>query len=172
MKCFVAILIGCLAVFNAPQAEAQQPTMTQLVPKNASHALMFRNVTELKERGDEFAEEMRFKGGMSLLFSIVGSQLMVKGAAFDESPCGIMWFEPELIGEPKVKQPWKKPVAVGVAISDTKALADSLKVDHDEFVAGKSSNRMTRLSDTNIDTTEWSIGICGSSVMKNFTTFS
>jgi hypothetical protein len=137
MKLFAAILIGCLAVFNTPQAEAQQPTMTQLVPKNASHALVFRNVNELKERGDEFAEEMGFKGGVSLLFSIVGSQLMVKGAAFDESPCGIMWFEPELIGEPKVKQMWKKPVAVGVAISDTKALAESLKVVHDEFVAGE-----------------------------------
>lgn len=137
MKSFAAILIGCLSVFNTPQLEAQQPTMTELVPENASHALMFRNVTDLKKRGDEFAEEMGFKGGVSMLFSIVGSQLMVKGAAFDESPCGIMWFEPELIGEPKVKQTWQKPVAVAVEISDTKALAESLKVDHEDFVAGK-----------------------------------
>lgn len=136
MKSFAAILIGYFAVFNTPQVGAQQQTMTQLVPKNAAHALVFRNVKELKERGDEFAEEMEFKGGVSALFSIVGSQLMVRGAAFDESPCGIMWFEPELIGESEVKQAWKKPVAVGVAISDTKALAESLKVDHDEFVAG------------------------------------
>jgi hypothetical protein len=137
MKSFAAILIGCLAVFNTPQVGAQQPTMTQLVPKNAAYALVFRNVNELKERGDEFAEEMGFKGGVSTLFSIVGSQLMVSGAAFDESPCGIMWFEPELIGEAEVKQAWKKPVAVGVAISDTKALAESLNVDHDELLAGK-----------------------------------
>jgi hypothetical protein len=137
MKFYTAILIGGLAVFNTPQVEAQQPTMTQLVPENASHALMFRNVTELKERGDEFAEEMGYKNSVSILFSFVGSQLMVNDAAFDESPCGIMWFEPELIGEPKLKQIWPKPVAVGVEISDTKALAELLNVDHDEFVAGK-----------------------------------
>ena len=40
---------------------------------------MFRNVTELKERGGEFAEEMGFKGEVSILFSSVEAQLMVKG---------------------------------------------------------------------------------------------
>ena len=79
MKSLAAILIGCLAVFNTPLVEAQQPTMTQQVPENTSHALMFRNVTELKERGNEFTEEMGFKGEVSMLFRIVRGQLMVKG---------------------------------------------------------------------------------------------
>ena len=85
MKSFTAILIGCLVVFNTPLVEALQPTMTQQltmtqqVPENTSHALMFRNVPELKERGGEFAEEMGFKGEGSMLLSMVRAQLMVKG---------------------------------------------------------------------------------------------
>lgn len=141
MKNSVAILIGCLAVFNTPLASAQQPTMTDLVPREASYSLMFRNVNELKERGDEFAAEMGFVGGMSTLLSIVGGQLFVGKAADDNLPAGIMFFEPSLIDEPEVKQDWKKPVAVAVAISDTKKLAEALKVDCDEFVAGKTVER-------------------------------
>lgn len=141
MKYSAAILIGCLAVFNTPLVRAQQPTMTDLVPREASYSLMFRNVNELKERGDEFAAEMGFVGGMSTLLSFVGGQLFVGKAADDNLPAGIMFFEPSLIDEPEVKQDWKKPVAVAVAISDTKKLAEALKVDHDEFVAGKTVER-------------------------------
>ena len=77
--------------FNTPLVEAlqptmtqqltmtQQPTMTQQVPENTSHALMFSNVTELKERGNEFTEEMGFKGKVSMLFRIVRGQRMLKG---------------------------------------------------------------------------------------------
>jgi hypothetical protein len=137
MKLFAAILIGCLSVFNTPRLQAQQRTMSQLVPQEASYSLVFRNVNELKERGDEFAVEMGYPNNISMLFSLVGSQLQARGAADDNLPCGIMWFEPQLIGEPEVKQGWKKPVAVGIAISDTKVLARSLEVDHDELVAGK-----------------------------------
>ncbi len=85
MKSFTAILIGCLVVFNTPLVEALQPTMTQQltmtqqVPENTSHALMFSNVTELKERGNEFTEEMGFKGKVSMLFRIVRGQRMLKG---------------------------------------------------------------------------------------------
>lgn len=141
MKYSATILIGCLTVFNTSLARAQQPTMTDLVPQDASYSLVFRNVNELKERGDEFAAEMGFVGGMSSLLSIVGGQLFVGKAADDNLPAGIMFFEPSLIDEPEVKQDWKKPVAVAVAISDTKKLAAALKVDHDEFVAGKTVER-------------------------------
>ncbi len=79
MKSFAAILIRCLAVFNRPLVETPQPTMTQQMPENTSHALMFRNVPELKERGGEFAEEMGFKGEGPMLLSMVRAQLMVKG---------------------------------------------------------------------------------------------
>ena len=79
MKSFAAILIRCLAVFNRPLVETPQPTMTQQVPENTSHALMFSNVTELKERGNEFTEEMGFKGKVSMLFRIVRGQRMLKG---------------------------------------------------------------------------------------------
>ena len=141
MKLLAAILIGCLAVFNTPVACAQQSTMTDLVPREASYSLIFRNVNELKERGDEFAAEMGFPGGVSSLLGIVGGQLFVGKAADDNLPSGIMFFEPSLIDEPEVKQDWKKPVAVAVAISDTKKLAEALQVDHDEFVAGKTVER-------------------------------
>ena len=137
MRLFSAILIGCGAVFNTSPAAAQPPTMTELVPQSASHAVMFRNVNELKERGDVVASELGFPFGMTSLFSIVGSQLLVGKAADDNLPCGTMWFEPELIGEPEVKQTWKKPIAAAVAISDTKMLAELLQVDHEEFIAGK-----------------------------------
>jgi len=103
MRLFSAILIGCLSVFNTSPAAAQQPTMTTLVPQSASHSVMFRNVNELKERGDEVASELGFPIGMTSLFSVVGSQLLVGKAADDNLPCGTMWFEPELIGEPEVK---------------------------------------------------------------------
>lgn len=141
MKTFAAILAGCLAVFNTPLVRAQQPTMTELVPRRASYSLMFRNVNELKERGDEFAAEMGFPGGISSLLSFAGGQIFVGKAADDNLPAGIMFFEPSMIGEPEVKQNWKKPVAVAVAISDTKKFAEALKVDHDEFVAGKTVER-------------------------------
>ncbi|MFT5322778.1 MAG: hypothetical protein ACI8P0_000619 [Planctomycetaceae bacterium] len=98
---------------------------------------MFRNVNELKERGDVVASELGFPFAMTSLFSVVGSQLLVGKAADDNQPCGTMWFEPELIGEPEVKQTWKKPIAAAVAISDTKKLAEVLQVDHEELVAGK-----------------------------------
>jgi hypothetical protein len=136
MRLYSAILIGCGVVFNTSPAVAQQPTMTTLVPQLASHAVMFRNVNELKERGDVVASELGFPFGMTSLFSIVGSQLLVGKAADDDLPCGTMWFEPELIGEPEVKQTWQKPIAAAVAISDTKKLAEVLQVDHEELVAG------------------------------------
>lgn len=110
--------------------------MTQLVPQSASHALMFRHVEELKQRGDEVAAELGFNFGVSSLFSMIGSQLHLAGSADDHRPCGIMWFEPELIGEPEVRQIWKKPVVAAVAIADTQKLADALQVDHDRFQAG------------------------------------
>ncbi len=141
MKYSSAILIGCLAVFNTSPVRAQQPTMTDLAPRNASYSLVFRNVNELKDRGDEFAAEMGFVGGMSSLLNFVGGQLFVGKAADDNLPAGIMFFEPSLIDEPEVKQDWKKPVAVAVAISDTNKLAEALKVDHEEFVAGKTVER-------------------------------
>ena len=136
MRSVVAILLGFFAAFHIPSADAQQPTMTEIVPQSASHALIFRNVNELKQRGDEVTAELGFNSGMSTLFSMIGAQLLVTGAADDNLPCGIMWFEPELIGEPEVKQTWQKPVAAAVAIADTKKLAESLKVDHEKFRAG------------------------------------
>tara|TARA_R110002072_G_scaffold299632_1_gene475478 strand:- start:49319 stop:51292 length:1974 start_codon:yes stop_codon:yes gene_type:complete len=137
MKLLATILIGCLSAFNARLANAQPQTMTELVPRVASYSLVFRHVNELKERGDEFATEMGHKGAMSWFCRMAGSELLVQGAADDTLPCGIMFFEPELIGEPPVKQGWKKPVAVKIGISDTRVLAKSLEVDHEEFVTGK-----------------------------------
>lgn len=141
MKLLVTILIGCLSAFNARPANAQPQTMTQLVPREASYSLVFRHVNELKERGDEFTTEMGYKGAMSMICSMAGAQLLVQNAADDTLPCGIMFFEPELIGEPPVKQGWKRPVAVKIAISNTKELAKSLEVDHDELVAGKTVSK-------------------------------
>lgn len=132
----VAILLGCFTTLHAPSLWAQQRTMTELVPQSASHAVMFRHVEELKQRGDEVSTELGFNFGVSSLFSMIGSQLHVTGSADDYRPCGIMWFEPELIGEPDVRQAWKKPVAAAVAIADANKLADALKVDHDSFQAG------------------------------------
>ena len=142
MKSVPAILLGCLATFWTSRSIAQQPTMTGLVPQSSSHAIVFRNVQELKERGDELSEELGYsRSGMSMLFAIAGSQLKVTGAADDNLPCGVMWFEPALIGEADVKQDWKKPVAAGIAISNTKKLAENLNVDHDHLIAGKTIER-------------------------------
>lgn len=132
----LTLVSGSLTVLQATCLLAQQPTMTELVPQSASHSLVFRHVEDFKRRGDELSAELGVNVKMSALFSIAGSQLLVTGSANDLLPCGVMWFEPQLIGEPAVKQFWKKPVAAAVAISDSKKLAETLEVDHDQFRSG------------------------------------
>jgi hypothetical protein len=138
MKMAATLLIGSLTVFHTSLAAAQQPTMTQFVAQNAMFSLVVRPVNDLKERGDEMSAEFGHPATSTSLFSMVRAELLVGGVTDDTLPFGVMWFEPELIGEPAVKQqPWKQPAAAGVAISDSKKLAEMLKVDHDELKSGK-----------------------------------
>lgn len=132
-------LASALVLFGVSAlAPAQEPTMTEMIPQSASYALTFRNVNELKHRGDVVAGELGFHDTVSAIFAFIGGQLApVQNVINDDSPCGAIWFEAALIEEPKPKQGWQRPIAVGVAISDTEALAEGLEVDHEAFVAGE-----------------------------------
>jgi hypothetical protein len=130
----IAFALGATASFaqeDRPQAPVQ--FMTDLVPQSAVGALLFRNVNELKARGDDLAAEFGWGAGFSMIGKMIGTTLHLAELIDDDRPCGAVWFERKFVDGTRSGQ---HPVAVGVAVKDLDKVAMRLKTTREELEQG------------------------------------
>lgn len=134
LTCFV--LLAGRAIVPA----ADIPSVTDIIPQKAAGVIMFRNINEIRERGDRLFQRVGWPFLPSTLFQFAGVELKVNGLVDGDQPCGVMWFHPELVPENKGvanRIGGLYPAAAGFAIKDLGELAKRLGTTREKLEAGE-----------------------------------
>jgi hypothetical protein len=126
----------CLAFVALTQIANCEDHPLDWVPDQATGSLIFPNLTSFKTKADKFVAAV-YGGGFDLSSAaqFVGSSLKVTGAADDDKPICLYWFDPKLV-DPKNNS--SESFITAIPISDVKRLAENLDVDIEKLKSGKS----------------------------------
>lgn len=141
LVCLLVVVACQVPVAGQDVPAPEVKVMTDLVPQSAIGAILFRNVTEMKKRGDAVTAKLGHPDGFSMLGKMVGGSLILGELIDDDRPCGAMWFERSLVEEPANRYRMH-PIAVALAIKqdDLDDVAMRLDIEREAFERGETAS--------------------------------
>lgn len=136
-----AVLVIATPVVAQDKAIPEVHVMSDLVPESAVGALLFRNVNELKQRGDAVTAKLGHPGGISMLGKLAGGVVLLGELIDDDRPLGAIWFNRDRVNNPENRYRMH-PIAVGLGVNpdDLVDIAERLKIEPEALKRGETAS--------------------------------